>query len=641
MRARQVIGPTLLFSALSLAAWAWADAPPVAPAPSGKAQRAVATTPGAKAPDAAKPAPPKGDALSELTPVMPMPMLASPVVMPGSAAEVKRTLMGADARLDALRTAAARDNPANKLIVEVLERRKQLLNDWTKASERRAGAEHPSPSPEQVAAEFRADLEKTKALLDQANKFPNALLPEAFAPVAAGATAKTPEARLAEMKEAIDAARAELKERATELETLRADGSKAHSGEVASLRGNRDKQHQALSALTAGRPEREAAIAGAGSPEARELARDRFTNYEWELRVESERLAVLEAQITLAAKRAELSSVQTQAKAGRVELERHLLDLMEKRYAWQSETRQDDLKRAVAKEETKAANTDDILERYRAKRSADLLELEAEAVAYEKAVATTTPGLSVAEQTALADGAGNNFEQLKKLLTDGVVSPLDVLRLKNEFRRIGPLRAAIVRGELAAVKGTLTTYENALADAEIDLINDARDDRYDRDALLDKLPERRRHEADLMLNEMEVRHRNLLNRCRDVLQNLAQRAEDTQSQILRRIKILDEQYAFIRTHIFWVRDAEPVGPATLAHARDEAVRAVRALGKLIAETWDRTLWGRISPDFILALVGLLALPWPLRLGQKAMDRLRLAAPDSTMSPENASSPVVG
>ena len=642
MHARQAIPCALLLAALPLAALPSirADDLPVAPAKKASpVAPAAATKPldGAPVPATVQPPLAKDDASKPASAVP-----AGSVLTPGTLAELGRTKAGAEARKKELEAADPKlANPANKLIVELLDRRLKLLTDWKDAVDKRSAAEHPSPSPEQVAAEFRADLEKTRALLDQTNKAPDALLPDVFGPTPAGAVAKAVEARLAEMKEAIDTARAEVKERVTELEVLRGDGSKPHSAEVATLRAERDKIHQSFSALTAGRAEREAAIASAGSPEARDLARDRFTNSEWECRVESERLAEIEARITLTTRRVELGSVQIQARTSRVELDRRLLNLMEKRYAWQSETQQSDLKRAVAKEETKAAHTDDILERYRAKRSADLLELEAEALAYEKAAATTTSGLSVAEQTALADATGNNFETLKQLLSDGNVSPLDVLRLKNEFRRIGPLRAAIVRGDLAAIKSVLTTYENALADAEIDLVNDARDDRYDRESLLDKLPEQRRHEANVMLDAMEVRHRSLLNRCRDVLQNLAQRSEDTQTQIHRRIRILDEQYAFIRTHIFWVRDAEPVGPATLAHARDEIVRACRALGKLVAETGDRTLWGHVAPDFVLALVGLIALPWPLRLGQKAMDRLRSADPDPTMTPDDAPSAVVG
>jgi len=654
MRARQAIGLALIFSSIPpiLPIRARADDPPVA-APSTTAAKVpkkggatpakpvnptstLAPSKGAASP--ALPALPKGDGDAKPNPAVAAP--SAPVVSPGTPAEVARSAAGAKARLDALKAADAKDNPATKPIKEVLERRLQLLELWKKEFKGRQEAEHPSPSPEQVAAEVKVDLERTKALLDQSNKTPDALLPEVFQPLAAEAS-KTREVRLAEMKEAIDAARAEVKERSTELEAFRGEGVKNRGGEVATLRAARDKAHQEVSALSAGRAEREAAIANAGSAEARELARDKFTNYEWECRVGAESLASLEAKINLASRRLELGSLQAQAKAGHVELGRKLLELMEKRYAWQSEQQQDDLKRAVAKEESRAAQTDDVLERYRAQRSAELLELEAQAVAFEKAGATTTAGLSVSEQTALADGVEKNFEDLKKLLSDGNVSPLDVLRLKNEFRRIGPQRAAIIRGELAAVKSASTTYENALADAEIDLVNDTRDDRYDRESLLDKLPEARRHDAEAMLEAMEVRHRALLNRSRDVLQKLAQRSDDTQTQVLRRIRLLDEQYAFIRTHIFWVRDVEPVGPSTLAHARDEAIRAARALIKLACEPWDRRLWGKVSPDFVLAMIGLVVLPIPLRLGQRAMDRLRLAAPDPGMTPETAPSPVVG
>ena len=626
MHARQVICRALIVAAIPLGVGA--DGPPDTPKPP-----TVPSTGPADSPASAKDA---GAARPATTPP------ASPAITPGTMVEANRLRLGAEARLRELDASdPKRDNPAHKPIREVFDRRLKLLAEWKEAVDHRAAAEHPTPSPEQVAAELKADLEKTQAVLEQAGKAPDALLPEAFGPTSPGAASKTSEARLAEMKEAIDAARLDIKERGTELATLRGDAAKAGTGEVATLRVERDKIHQSTSALAAGRLEREAAINAAGSPEARELARERFSNYEWECRVEAERLAAKEAQIALAAKRGDLVTLQVQAKAAHVNLDRRLLAEMERRYASQSERQQADLKQAVAKEVTKAAQTVDVLERYRAKRSAELLELEAEAVAYEKASATTVPGLSVGEQSAMADAMVSNFEVLKRSLDDGVVSPLDLLRLKNEFRRIGPARAALVRGELATVKGALTTYSNALADAEIDLVNDERDDRYDREALLDKLPASRQAEARAMLDAMEVRHRALLGRNRDVLSKLAQRADDTQTQVLRRIKILDEQYAFIRTHIFWVRDAEPPGLATLAHAQDESIRAARGLVRLAAEPWDRTLWGRVSPDFILAVVGLVALPWPLRLARRALDRLRLAAPDPALADADAARPATG
>ena len=392
------------------------------------------------------------------------------------------------------------------------------------------------------------------------------------------------------MKEAIDSARNELKERSAELESLRAEGTRALTAQVAALRAERDKVHQGFVALTARRGEREAAVAAANSPEARDLARDRLANFDWEARVEAERLAALEAKIALAGKRIDLGTLQVQARAARVQLAKKVLERMEDRYSALAERQRSDLKRAVAKEETRAAHSDDPLERRRAKRTAELLDLESQVVAYEKAYATSG-GVSLQEQTALADAAEAGYAQLRKMVDDGNVSPLDALRLKNDFRRIGPERAQIVRTDLAASDAELIAYENALTDAEIDLVNDSRDDRFDRESLLEQLPEARRAEASAMLEELETRHRALLNRRRSVLQKLASRAEETHKQVVRRIDTLDQQYAFIRTHIFWIRDAEPLGVATVAHARDESIRTARALARLALEPADRIALG--------------------------------------------------
>lgn len=137
-----------------------------------------------------------------------------------------------------------------------------------------------------------------------------------------------------------------------------------------------------------------------------------------------------------------------------------------------------------------------------------------------------------------------------------------------------------------------------------------------------------------MLEELESRHLSLLNRRRDILRKLASKAEDTHNYVLKRIDTLDQQYAFIRTHIFWIRDAEPLGSATLAHARDDSVRLASALVALVFESGDRNLWSRLTPEFILAALGLIVLPLPLFLGQRALDRFRLSgspAPDVALS----------
>ena len=41
------------------------------------------------------------------------------------------------------------------------------------------------------------------------------------------------------------------------------------------------------------------------------------------------------------------------------------------------------------------------------------------------------------------------------------------------------------------------------------------------------------------------------------------RSTETLAQVMRRLRILEDEYGFIRTHIFWVRDQEPVGLSTL------------------------------------------------------------------------------
>ncbi len=542
-------------------------------------------------------------------------------IPPGSAAEANRERLSAQARLD------DKEKPPSKPVAELLTARLALLEGWKKAAAAREAAEKPRRTPEAEAAEIRVELEKTRALLDQAGKAPDALLPEVFRivdneKVKAG-DPKRPEGRLAEMKEAIDSARNDLKDQSAQLETLRAEGSRTLAAQITAMRAERDKVFQGLAGLTAQRGE---GLAGAGtsaSGEAREVARERLANLEWQARAEAERLAAFEAGIALDTRRIDLGTLQIQARVARVQLARKLADRMDARYEALAERRRNDLKQAVAKEETRAAASNDPLERRRAQRTAQLLELESQVVAYEKTYATAG-GASIQRQSELKDRAVTEFAELKKLLDDGSVSPLDALRLKNDFRRIAPERAQVVRTDLAATEAELTHFENALTDAEIDLVNDDRDDRFDRESLLEQLPAARRGEAEAMLDELEARHKALLNRRRNVLRNLARQAEEAHTCVVERVKTLDLQYAFIRTHIFWIRDAEPIGATTLAHARDDSLRTAKALGLLALESGDRNLWGRTSPAWLASLVALMVVPLPLLLGRRALDRMRLA-----------------
>jgi hypothetical protein len=556
---------------------------------------------------------------------------ANPVsapIAPATPAEAQREKEATEARIKGLESLEAKEKPAAKPLLELLIARRALLDDWFTAVGKRDEAEKPKRSPESEAAELKAELEKTHALLDQSSKSPDSVLPEVFRAIdkEKAVDARRSEAGLAEMKEAIDSARVELKDQSAEFESLRSKGSQALAAEITGFRLERDKVFQGLAALNARRGERRAELASVASGEARELAGERIVNLDWQARVESERLAGLEARIALDTRRIDLVTLQVQAKGARFRLVRQLAERMEARYAAVAERQRVVLKQAVDKEVTRAAHLVDPLERRRAQRTAQLLELESQVVAYEKAYATNS-GVTIQEQTSLKDKTVTDFEELKKLLDDGSVSPLDALRLKNDFRRIGPERAQIVRTDLAESEAELTTYENALTDAEIDLVNDNRDDRFDRESLLEQLPANRRAEAETMLEELETRYKGVLNRRRNVLQNLARRAEETHGCVLKRIKTLDEQYAFIRTHIFWIRDAEPIGATTLVHARDDSIRTAKALVHLAMEAVDRSLWTRPAPDFVLALIALIVTPVPLLLGRRALDRQGILATD--------------
>ena len=106
---------------------------------------------------------------------------------------------------------------------------------------------------------------------------------------------------------------------------------------------------------------------------------------------------------------------------------------------------------AKASEENKARSSDDPLERFRARRTAELLALEAHVIKNEQDL-VISPAPSYEEQKTLADHADVDFANIKELLDDGKVSRLDAIRLNNEFRRIGPERDRLLKNEMATVE---------------------------------------------------------------------------------------------------------------------------------------------------------------------------------------------
>ncbi len=280
---------------------------------------------------------------------------------------------------------------------------------------------------------------------------------------------------------------------------------------------------------------------------------------------------------------------------------------MQSRYSAAAERQERALKEEAVAEENKARRSDDPLERFRARRVSELLELEAQVVKHEQALATSPPP-SLVEQRGLADRATEDFARIKQLLDDGRVSRLDAIRLNNDFRRIGPERDRLLRNEMAIVEARLQYYEDTLTGVEIELLQDSLHDRYEHDMLKERLSPSRWAEGESIVAALERSHRAMLERRRSVLEKLNDGTAQTLDEIARRLAILDEEYGFIRTHIFWVRDQEPIGLGTITQGARECRHVVQALLRLAQESARPQHWGRRSAEFVTAAVAALVLP---------------------------------
>jgi potassium efflux system protein len=500
------------------------------------------------------------------------------------------------------------DTPAtaatNKALRDVLEDRLRWLDEWDKVKEEQARHDA-EPSAERHAASMKADLERLKAILEQSSREPESLLAGAFRNPSGPVT----DATRAEMKEALEAAKNDWNDWKTKLEKLRA-ATQGASSNLSPRRVARDQTYQRLAALKPRKDEREAALGAAKTADESQLARERLGNLTWETRVESERLILQESLLAREAAAADLKTLELQVLEAHAQLAARAFEGMQKRYGEVTDDQARKLDQAAASEQKRAAQVDDPLEKFRARRTAELLELQAQVLQFENSLATN-PHPALDEQRRLADAAVADFAGVKALIDDGKVSHLDALRLNNDFRRIGPERASIVSHELAIAASQLTFYENALNGVEMDLINGSRDDRLQNEDLRQRLSPKRYSEAQAVFAAIDARHLALLERKRLALEKLAARAEETHRQIERRLKTLDDQYGFILTHIFWVRDQEPLGAVTLAQCRREGAVLGRSLLPLLQEACDRSLWGRVSPEFVVAVFALIALPWPL------------------------------
>lgn len=489
-----------------------------------------------------------------------------------------------------------------KLLPALLQDRLRLLNDYDAAALALQKATHPEPSPEQQAAEAKAELLKLQAMLTQASTAPGTFLPPLFRDHSV-----TVSPRLAsEMKDAIEAASNELTDWRSKLEVLSGEIAK-WNGLMNTRRADRDSLFERVTLLTAKNEEFKSAVTDAQNAADRRLARERLINFEWQVRVESLRLRVIEAQLALEARLSEVRELRGDVYRAHIQIGRKTLEPMQARYRALVEDQQSELTRARIEEENKARSSDDPLERFRAGRSAELLALKAHVLRNEQEL-VISPTPSYDEQKTLADHADFDFANIKELLDDGKVSRLDAIRLNNEFRRIGPERDQLVKNEMAAVEAQLQFYENALTTVELELLQDSLHDRFEHDLLRERLPSSRWAEGEALIRELEREHWLLLKRRQRALEKLCARASHTLVQVTRRLNILDREYAFIRTNIFWVRDQEPIGLMTATQAVRDFNVLVKGLVRLVREIAKPNLWVQPSGEFLAIGLALLILP---------------------------------
>ena len=421
------------------------------------------------------------------------------------------------------------------------------------------------------------------------------------------------------MKEQIDVFEDKARDHKAELEGASVDADHKKADPTAALRAERDARRKAQAKLATGRGQGEADLAAAKTPEARALARDRLINDDWRARIAGERLRTIEAAIALEARREALTELRHQAQQAICELSAQTVARMQTAYRAAADRQQGRLARQAADQQARAAHANDPLERFRARRAGELLDLEGRLLKEERALAAR-PTVSLDEQELLANRAEEDLAHLKKLIEGGRSGTLVALRLNNSYRRTATDRERITRVELARATGLVEVCENALTELELDGLNGYRDEKVELGALLEELPPERRPAAVALDADFEAKRRDLLRDRQAAVLKLVDRAEEAEKQVRRRLRILDAQHAFIRTHIFWVRDAEPLGPETLSVSRREVQRVARA-GLLVArEPTHRALWGRTSWEFLAACVGLIVLPWPLELLRRTLSR---------------------
>lgn len=522
------------------------------------------------------------------------------------------------------RALSPRDAAYNKQLRELLDERLRLLDLYDQAVKEHDAFVKGAVSPEQERSAVKAELARITQRLTEAQTNPDVLLQSPFrAPAGDGSTALS-----LELKESLDAIAAAIKDDRAKLDLARAEKEK-FDGPHDPRRQERDKLFQRVAAYDAKRSEFETAVAAASNASKRRLAQERLVNFDWQVKEEKERLAIMEAQIAAQTNRSDVREWEIELLSARLRLSEQTLEYMRDRYRRAAEDRQRELKRMAEAEDEKAQRSNDPIERFRARRMAEVLTLEAQVVRHEQSLATS-PSPSLHEQRELADRAEADFAHIRELLDDGRVSRLDAIRLNNDFRRIGPERDRLARNELANAEAHVQFYEDLLSSVEIELLQDSLHDQFELDFTRERPPADRVKEGKAIWLELERRQRELLNRRRAVLEKLVERAAQILQQVSRRLALLDEEYGFIRTHIFWVRDQDPLGAWSVVPLGRDAEHLVAGALVLVRESLKPKLWGQPSGEFIVA--GLAAVMLPLGLSRLRNELLKLITRDDAAPP---------
>ena len=422
------------------------------------------------------------------------------------------------------------------------------------------------------------------------------------------------------MREIIAATKKDVADNQAKIDAAPAEPEKEAKAPIAALKAERDKVAQNLDSIKA----RAEAHADAPPPKTaaeRATAEERAVDLRIDAAVESLRLQLAERKIERTARAAEAATVDRARWVARIKVARRMLEPMEARFRKIAEAQEHDLQRKAQTEQAKAGRERDPIQRYRAERQAELLDLEA-AVVKSKQAATVSAKPSLEDMTKEAIVAAKNFDRIKLIVEgdDKQAGRLDVMGINADYKRLQPERRRIEREERAVVEKRLADYSNLLASVELNQIEDALLDQIDLDDLLDRLPSNRHEEATRAWKELEERHTELLKERRAALTSLVQREADTLDQIDRRLGILEEETSFIRTHLFWVRDQDPIGSMTVSLAAGEARRLARVAIGLAHASATTSGWKPTTPEFLAAGAFVLALPLGIFRARRALKR---------------------